>query len=170
MKADLDGPAELDASDIDALSAALASTDALDRVLGVVERISTQRMGADLFTASTCDVESVQVTRIHSSRPDAYPVGETTQKRQTSWGKQVLQQRRVFVGEGSLAMAAAFDDQAGMERLGVRSIINVPVVVKDRCLGILNFGFAEDRVSARALLLARLLGIVSAAAFCEPRA
>jgi len=32
-------------------------------------------------------------------------------------------------------------------------------------LGVLNFGFAEDRISARALTAARLLGIASSAAF-----
>jgi len=162
---DPDGPAELGASDIDALTAALASRDALDAVLTVVERVAIQRMGAALFTASTCDVESVRITRVYSSRPDTYPLHATTSKRETSWGNQVLRQRRVFVGEGVLAMAAAFDDQADMEKVGVRSIINVPVVVKDRCLGVLNFGFAEDRISARALTAARLLGIASSAAF-----
>ena len=160
-----DGHAELTASEIDALAAALASPGVRDGVLRVVERISVQRMRATLFTASTCDADSIQVTRIYSSRPEAYPIGATTDKRLTSWGQQVLRQRRVFVGEGSLAMAAAFDDQVGMEKLGVRSIINVPVVVNDRCLGVLNFGFAGDRVSAQALTVARLLAIASSAAF-----
>ena len=163
--ADADDPAELGAVDIDALAAAVASPDPLAGVLGVIERIALQRMRASLFTASTCDVESLQVTRVHSSRPDTYPMRATTNKRETSWGNQVLRQRRVFVGEGFLAMAAAFDDQADMEKVGVRSIINVPVVVNDRCLGVLNFGFAEDRISARALTVARLLGIASSAAF-----
>ena len=162
---DADDPAELGTVDIDALAAALASPDALAGVLSVIERIALERMRATLFTASTCDVESVQVTRVHSSRPDTYPLRATTNKRETSWGNQVLRQRRVFVGEGFLAMAAAFDDQADMEKVGVRSIVNVPVVVKDRCLGVLNFGFAEDRISARALTVARLLGIASSAAF-----
>ncbi len=164
-EADPDGSAELSASDIDALSAALASPDALDRVLSVIERVAMQRMRAALFTASTCEVDSLQITRVHSSRPDTYPLRAKTNKRETSWGNQVLRQRRVFVGEGFLAMAAAFDDQADMEKVGVRSIINVPVVVKDRCLGVLNFGFAEDRVSPHAVTVARLLGTASSAAF-----
>lgn len=164
-EAEPDGVPELVASDIDSLAVALALPNAFDGVMSVVERIAMQRMRAALFTASTCDVESVQITRVYSSRPDTYPLRAKTNKRETSWGNQVLRQRRVFVGEGFLAMAAAFDDQADMEKVGVRSIINVPVVVKDRCLGVLNFGFAEDRVSARALTVARLLGIASSAAF-----
>ena len=79
---DPDGPAELGASDIDALTAALASRDALAAVLTVVERVAIQRMGAALFTASTCEVDSVRITRVHSSRPDTYPLHATTSKRE----------------------------------------------------------------------------------------
>ena len=37
-----------------------------------------------------------------------------------------MQRRQVFVGEGPLEMAAAFDDQERMAKLGIRWIINVP--------------------------------------------
>ena len=151
--------------DIEAISIALARVDPLAALLEVFDHIAAQRIGTVVFSASTCRVESLEVTRVYSSHPDVYPVGGTTNKRETSWGRHVLQQRRVFVGEGSLAMAAAFDDQVNMERIGIRSIVNIPIVIRDICLGVLNFGFGVDRVESRQLTAARLLGLVAGGAF-----
>jgi hypothetical protein len=153
------------AFDIDSISAALASADARDAVLRVVERIASEQMGVIVFSASICHVEAMEVERVYSSRPSVYPVGARTNKRQTSWGRQVLQERRVFVGEGPLEMAAAFDDQEGMAKAGVRSIINVPIVVQEQCLGVLNFGRAVERVSPVHITVARFLGIAASAVF-----
>ncbi|MEP7138661.1 MAG: GAF domain-containing protein [Caldimonas sp.] len=160
-----EGVALLTDSDLEEGLAAVAHPDARDRVLRLIDRIASQRMAAIVFSASTCRAEALEVTRIYSSRADIYPVGETTNKRETSWGRHVLRDRRIFVGEGSLAMAAAFDDPAGMARSGMQSIINVPIVVKDRCLGVLNFGFGTDRIDWRQLSVARSLAILSIVAF-----
>ena len=103
--------------------------------------------------------------RIYSSHPTTYPIGAMTNKRETSWGRQVLLQNRVFVGEGALAMAAAFDDQVNMEKAGMRSIINVPIVIAGRSVAILNFGFAKEQLAARDLAIARLLALAASAGF-----
>jgi len=52
-----------------------------------------------------------------------------------------------------------------MASLGIRSIINVPVVARDKLLGVLNFARSETRVSAEDLADARLLGIAATVAF-----
>ena len=91
--------------------------------------------------------------------------GARTDKRQTSWGRQVLQEQKVFVGEGALEMAAAFDDKEGMSGVGVRSIINVPIVVQGRCVGVLDFGRGGERVSPADVTLARALGVAARPAF-----
>ncbi len=161
----------LSAADLDAIVSALAAVDARAAVLRATEIIAARRMGVILFSASICHLESMEVQRVYSSRPGAYAVGARTDKRQTSWGQQVLVERRVFVGEGPLEMAAAFDDKEGMANAGVRSIINVPIVVRDQCLGVLNFGRAVERVSPAHVAIARLLGIACSAAFVsEPAA
>lgn len=59
---------------------------------------------------------------------------------------------------------ALIDDAALMFSLGVRSIINVPVVWRDACLGVLNFACLNSRVEVEQIAAARLLGIVSVAA------
>jgi len=157
--------ASLRIADLAALSAAIASANVPAALFQAIERIAAARMGVTIFSASRCFVDTVELERIYSSRPDVYPVGSRKSKQQTNWAKYVLKERQVFVGEGPLEMAAAFDDQERMASLGVRSIINVPVVIGDRIAGVLNFARGETRVQAQDLALGRLLGIVATAAF-----
>ncbi len=151
--------------DIEALTAALAAPSRRDLLLCEVARIAAERIGVVVFSASICRLESMVVERIYSSDLRTYPIGAITTKRETSWGRQVLQMKRVFVGEGHLAMAAAFDDQVNMEKAGVSSIINVPIVVHNKCIAVLNFGFGKDRLAARELVTTRLLALIGTAAF-----
>jgi len=151
--------------EIAALSAAVASTDVLPALFEAIGRIAFARMRVTIFSASRVFLDEHELERVYSSRPDVYPVGDRKSKRQTNWARYVLRDRRVFIGEGPLEMAAAFDDQERMASLGIRSIINVPVVVRDRIAGVLNFARSEPRVSGQELAMARLLAIVSAPAF-----
>lgn len=151
--------------DLISLSTAIAAPDMPLSLFKTIERIASMRMGVAIFSASTCFVDTLELERIYSSRPDVYPVGARKSKRQTNWAQYVLKDRRVFVGEGPLEMAAAFDDQERMASLGIRSIINVPVVARDRIHGVLNFARSDPRVSAEDLATARLLGIAATVAF-----
>jgi hypothetical protein len=157
--------ASLQGAEIAALSAALAAVDMRMALLRVVDGIAAARMQVVVFSAAICFHDATELERIYSSRADVYPIAVRKSKRETSWAQQVMRERRVFVGEGPLEMAAAFDDQERMASLGIRSIINVPVVVGDRCLGVLNFGRAVERVAPADVQIGRLLGLVSVAAF-----
>ena len=157
--------ATLHGDEIAQLAAAQAAVDPRGTVFSTIQRIAVARMDVSMFSASICFLETMELERIHSSRPDVYPVGGRKSKRQTSWARQVMEERRIFVGEGPLEMAAAFDDQERMASLGIRSIVNVPVVVRDRCLGVLNFGRDQERIPATVVLLAGLLGLTAAIAF-----
>lgn len=161
--------ATLHAGEIALLATALAGVDARADVLRAVESIAAARMQVTIFSASLCLPEAI-LQRIHSSRLDIYPVGARKSKRGTSWAEQVLQRRQVFVGEGPLEMAAAFDDQERMASVGIRSIINVPVVVGDRCLGVLNFARGVERVWSAEIVVARFLGVAASAAFVDAAA
>jgi GAF domain-containing protein len=160
----------LSSEEIASIGEALASRNARDAAFGAIDRIAARRIGTVVFSASLCHLDAMEVERIHSSRPGEYPVGARTNKRETSWGRQVLQLRQVFVGEGALEMAAAFDDKEGMASIGVRSIINVPIVVQERCLGVLNFGRGLERVSPADVTLARFLALAATGAFLLTRA
>lgn len=157
--------ATLHGEEIELLAAALAMPLARAAVLRAVQDIAAARMQVTVFSASKCFLDTLELERIYSSRPDVYPIGGRKSKRGTSWARQVMLQRRVFVGEGSLEMATAFDDQERMASVGIRSIINVPIVVRESCLGVLNFARGIERIPPAEVLLARLLALAATSVF-----
>jgi GAF domain-containing protein len=165
MSSAVESVATLHAAEITLIADAMAAVDTREAVLSAVERIAAARMGVTVFSAAVCFLETMELERVYSSRPDVYPTGGRKSKRETSWGQQVIRDRQVFVGEGPLEMAAAFDDQERMASVGIRSIINVPIVVHDRCLAVLNFGRNAERILPGEVVIARFLGLVAAAVF-----
>lgn len=131
-------------------------------LLRAVDALGRAVMGHRLCTAMRFDAAAMTVRRIYSSAPEAYPVGGAKPKRDTAWGRQVLVEQRLFIGEGEAAIRTHFTDHAVIFSLGLRSIINVPVVHRGRCLGTLNFLWPEDTVRPEWVALAELFGLVAA--------
>src|SRR5688500_18678363 len=100
-------PALLDAVD----AAARDKVGAYPR-LRAAEAAARALTGHGLCTAMAFDRDAMTVRRVFSSRPDIYPVGGAKPKRDTDWGRQVLIEGRVFLGEGEEAIRAHFDDHA----------------------------------------------------------
>jgi GAF domain-containing protein len=118
-----------------------------------------------LCTINRLDAAQLRLTRLYSSNPEAYPAGGSKDERGTPWGQQVLVERRVFVGEGAEAFRGAFDDHETIARLELRSIVNVPVVFEQQCLGTLNLLMKADTVQASQVEFARLLAVLLLPAF-----
>lgn len=113
-----------------------------------------------LCTVNRLDPLHLRLTRIYSSNPGAYPPGGSKDKRGTPWGRQVLLDLCPFVGEGPEAIRAAFDDHEAIARLHLRSVVNVPVVFEQRCLGTLNLLMQSDTVGPGQLDFAQLLAML----------
>lgn len=135
----------------------------------VFERIgreATASIGNELFTVTAFDAETMQVRRVHSSNPAAYPVGGRKPKRDTQFGRQVLIDGQPLICEGDAAIAGIFEDHATIRGLGLHSSINAPVLVEGRCIGVLNFLMSSDRVTAGQLRAACALasdpGVIAA--------
>lgn len=157
--------ATLTAREIAQLALALARAEQPQATLAGIDRLGAAAIGHCLFSANAFRIESMQVERLYSSNPDAYPVGGRKNKKATAWGQRVLIDRQVFTGEGEADIRAAFDDHALMHSLGVRSIINVPVVWRDACLGVLNFACPSPTLQDRQIASARMFGLIASAAF-----
>lgn len=110
--------------------------------------------GPLLLTATAYDAAAMTVRRLWSSDPSAYPVGGTKPKRDTPWGRHVLLERRVFVGEGEDAIRAHFADHATILGLGLCSVVNVPVTEDGRVVGVLNLLWPAPTVGADRIALA----------------
>ncbi len=120
---------------------------------GVVART----IGHRLFTISRFDPDSMELERVYSSDPAAYPVGGRKQKGGTPWSGMILRDGEIFLGHDHDAIRGAFDDHEKIIALGLGSIINVPVRRGDTVLGTMNSTHREgwyteaDRDDARLL-------------------
>ncbi|MBV8534691.1 MAG: GAF domain-containing protein [Alphaproteobacteria bacterium] len=146
----------------------LAAADTPATLFAAIATAAADAMGCALFTVMRFDAAAGEVERLHSTNAEAYPVGGRKAKRDTPWATQVLGERRVFVGAGDAAIRGAFDDHEKIRSLGLHSIINVPVVVADTCVGTVNFLMFRDIVAPADIAVAEELGRIAAAAFPVP--
>jgi len=151
------------------LSAALgqpaAPSESARAVWCVIGELGSEMAGFATFSAMRLHAASMEVERLHSQDPQHYPVGGRKAKAGTPWARQVLVEHREFVGQGPGDLALHFDDHAKMLALGWRSIVNMPIVVGGRCLGVQNFMGGSDRLDERQVQVARLLAGLGAIAF-----
>jgi hypothetical protein len=104
---------------------------ALDRALAAV-------LGHKLFTILRWHPDRGESERIYTNQPAAYPVGGRKPLTPTAWTRQLLDERRPYIGRTAADIREHFFDHALIASLGCASILNVPVVWNDSVLGTLN--------------------------------
>ncbi|MDS1139410.1 GAF domain-containing protein [Pusillimonas sp. SM2304] len=149
---------------IDEVAQACASSDA-QALFSAVDVYLRRELKQTLCTVNRYEAEHERLTRLYSSNPSSYPVGHSKEKSGTAWGRHVLHERRVFVGQGVDAIRQFFDDYHTIHALGLRSVINVPIVVQDHCLGTLNVLMQSEVVDASMIQWARLAGLLATPGF-----
>jgi GAF domain-containing protein len=100
----------------------------------------------------------MELERLFSSNPEAYPPGGRKQKKGTVWGQHVLIDQQIFIGEGTEAIRQSFDDHETITRLGLQSVINIPIASDSICLGTLNILMKHPRVQPQHIETAQHLG------------
>ncbi len=151
-------------SGIDDVAMACRMSDP-QKLFAAVDRYAQVVLRQALCTVNRFDACSERVVRLYSSNPAAYPVGGGKDKSGTAWGRHVLHGRRIYVGEGVEAIRESFDDFDAILSLGLRSVINVPVVVRDTCLGTVNFLMTTEIVDAPKVQFAQLAALLAAPGF-----
>lgn len=151
----------LNADDVETLSAGAAkSPTALFRA---IEDVAMRHLDAGLVTMMRHDAVESTVERLHSSNPQAYPVGGKKAKRDTAWGRKVLTEHRVLLSAGDEGLRESFDDHATIIGLGLHSCVNVPLVSEGRCVGTMNISRAQAEWNDDEIALARALGLAALA-------
>ncbi len=145
-----------------------AVTDGRDLmdVFAVAERAAQEAIGHRLFTIMAFHADSVEVQRLYSSDRQAYPPGGRKQKRDTDWGRQVLDRGEPFIGRTADDIRAHFNDHDVILGLGLESVLNVPIRHGGHTLGTVNLLHGPDHYTKDhlgpaqeiAALLARVLG------------
>jgi hypothetical protein len=124
----------------DALGRAIAPEDALAEI----EAARAALFGPGLLTVNLVAERphaaspDFQLQRAWSSKPADYPVGGRKRKSPTPWTGQLLVRGEVFVGAGEEALAAVFDDAAKIMAMGLRSVVNVPLLAGGECRATFN--------------------------------
>lgn len=152
------------------LTRKLTRAEGLDDPMSILESVRQQLLGEGLLTVNV-DVTSknagddqIELQRVWSSRPDAYPVSGRKRKLLTFWTRKLLLDAEMFVGEGDDALADVFDDSTLIRSMGLHAVVNVPLIDKTgRCFATFNVLGTRSRWTERDILLIELL-----AAFAQP--
>ena len=134
-------------------------------MFAAVDALARPRLDQRLCTINRFDAAGMRVLRLYSSNEQAYPPGGAKSKAGMPWGQHVLVDKRIFVGEGTAAIAQAFDDHAAIAALGLQSVINVPVVADGQCLGTVNFLMTRPDVTPAHVRFAQLAALLTVPAF-----
>ena len=147
----------------ESLCDALGSSPDPAQALAQVEAARQALLGPGLLTVNLDATRpgdppgEIHLQRGWSSNLAAYPVGGRKRKVLTPWTEQLLVRGEIFIGEGEEALASAFDDHARIASLGLRSVINVPLIEDGRCRATFNVlgtrpGWRREEVAAVRLL------------------
>jgi len=123
-----------------------------------IDQIAMAELDRELLTINIFHPEHIELERLYSSNPKAYPPGGRKKKKGTSWGQHVLIEQKIFVGEGTEAIRQSFDDHETIARLGLQSVINIPVSSGTHCLGTLNILMTRPHVLKEHIEISRHLG------------
>ena len=151
----------LTTADLAALAALSAGKHEAAQLYAAVDAVVQKVIGHKLFTIMRVHESAQEVERLHSSNVAAYPVGGRKQKRDTHWGRVVLDEGQVFIARTPDEVREAFADYELIFSLGVGSIMNVPINYRGRSLGTMNVshdaGWFREQDAAAGRLLAALL-------------
>ena len=152
-----------------ALCEALPRADGLDAALGIVDGVRRDLVGPGLLTVNLrCDAGPVpaggtlELQRIWTSDPQAYPVAGRKRKTLTPWTRQLLLDAQMFVGEGPARLAEVFEDHALIDALGLQAIVNLPLLDADgRCFATFNALGMRPAWRPEDILLLRQLALLA---------
>lgn len=123
---------------LDTFAEAISTAPNQRSVFAAAEAAAQTLIGHRLFTIMRFDAERMLVERIHSSNPEAYPIGGQKPKRESAWRRHVLEQGKVFIGHNSDDIRWVFDDSELILSLGLHAVLNVPVKSAGRVVGTMN--------------------------------
>lgn len=165
-----------------ALCHALPRAADFDTAMRIVEGVRHSLLGAGLLTvnvdmsqtaagSNAATSETIELQRVWTSDPVAYPVAGRKRKSMTPWTQQLLRRAEIFIGEGEEALAQVFDDHSLISRLGLRAVVNVPMLDgAGRCFATFNaLGPRAHWLPAEVLALRLLATLATPAVLRESR-
>lgn len=123
----------------------LAAAETPLAAIMVLQRGAAALLGHRLFSVMRHDAAGGWNARIHSSQPDAYPVGGRKPVQPGPWAECLFRRGEPWLCRDRAALRATFPDHALIESLGCGAALNLPVRSNGRTLGTVNLLDAEGR-------------------------
>jgi GAF domain-containing protein len=144
---------------IDDVAAAMevAASRNAQAAYAAVDDLAQRAIGHKLFTVMRYLPATVEVERLYSSNPAAYPPGGRKPKQGTPWGDAVLDRGEVFIAPDAAGVRAAFTDHALLAQLGISAILNVPIRLRGRVLGTMNLSHQAGHFTSDMIAPGRVL-------------
>ena len=127
------------------------------KIFELLENAFQEIIGHKLFTVLRYDKSSLELERIYSSNPSDYPLNGIKKLTNTDWSKIVLVDGNVFIGYNSNDIKLSFPDYELIEKLGCRSVMNIPLILKGNVVGSVNLLNKENWYNEHQVQVAKIL-------------
>ena len=112
-----------------------------------------ESVGYKLLTLLTADEDGSRLIRPYSSRPDQFPCGAADPVEDTPWFRRLFVEQEAVVANDAASIRDWLPAFANAETLGYDSLLNLPIVVSGKVVGLINVmggsnHFDERRVAA----------------------
>jgi hypothetical protein len=151
-----------------AVAAAIAGPGQPEATFRALDAAMGATIGHRLFTCLLLDPERQQSERRYTNQPGAYPVGGCKPIEPTAWTRQLLEERRPYIGYTADDIRAVFFDHELIASLGCASVLNVPVAWAGRTLGTINLLHEAGWYGEGDVALAQMFAALATPAFLAP--
>ena len=127
------------------------------KIFELLENAFQEIIGHKLFTVLRYDKSSLELERIYSSNPSNYPLNGIKKLTNTDWSKIVLVDGNVYIGYNSNDIKLSFPDYELIERLGCRSVMNIPLILEGNVVGSVNLLNKENWYNEHQVQVAKIL-------------
>ena len=146
-------------------AANVARSKDADEAFRYAEQVAGELIGHRLFTIMQFNPGTMEVRRCYSSDGKHYPTGGRKGKKDTQWGRHVLEHGRHFIGHDAADIRANFADYEMIESLGLGSVLNMPIRNLGQTIGTMNLlhkaGYYQSgHVDMATIIVSALAGVL----------
>lgn len=118
----------------------------------LAERLG-ESVGYELLTLLIADEDGSRLVRPYSSRPDQFPCGAADPVEDTRWFRRLFVEQKPVIANDAASIRDWLPAFADAETLGYGSLLNLPIVVTGKVVGLINImggsnHFDDRRVEA----------------------
>lgn len=109
----------------------------------LAERLG-RRVGYQLLTLLTADEDGSRLIRPYSSRPDQFPCGAADPVEDTRWFRRLFVEQKPVIANDTASIREWLPAFANAEALGYGSLLNLPIIVAGKVVGLINIMGASN--------------------------